>query len=39
MDDGAYLFYKLTYEPKGSGELISRNQSPKICLYVEKVIK
>ena len=21
MDDGACLYYKLTYEPKGSGEL------------------
>ena len=27
MDNGACLIYKLTYEPKGSGELIKNNQS------------
>ena len=28
MDDGPWLYYKLTNEPKGSGELIKCHMSP-----------
>ena len=34
MDDGACLYYKLTNEPKGSGELKNDIKNPQLHNYV-----
>ena len=36
-DDGPWLYYKLTNEPKGSGELINKIKSNQITVMVLKV--
>ena len=38
-DEGAYLYYKLTYEAKGSGELIKQHKTGTNTLIIILVIE